>query len=149
MLLIYTNLGGYMKLIMLSLLMSFSAFATTTADVQCSINQPIVLDTTWNRVMFRQADVNFWNLTSEGEVSNIEITDRFGPAYEVIFRVWADNNRCASNNLCISTDFSSMRGLSFSFPKEVFTTQYHNFSMRVRLNSTNRSVFANCRSNLR
>jgi len=139
-----------MKFLILSLLISFSAFATTTADVQCSINQPIVFDSTWNnRVMFRQADVNIWNLTSEGEVSSIEMIERFGAGFEVFYRVWNQGNRCSFDNVCVSTDFSSFRGLTFSFPKEVFVNQNHNFTMSVSVNTTNRSVFANCRSNLR
>ncbi len=139
-----------MKLLILSMLMSFSAIAAPTADVQCSVNQPIVFETNWNnRVMFRQADVNIWNLNKSGEVSSIELIERFGAGFEVFYRVWNQGARCSLDNVCVSTDLSSFRGLTFSLPKEVFTNNFHNFSMRLRVNSSNRSVFANCRSNLR
>lgn len=137
-----------MKLAIVLLISSFSVFANT-ADVRCSINQPITINTTWGVTQFRQADLTFWNVEKDGFSTTLDIQDRFGSAYTYFGRLFSENTRCRTGEVCLNTDFSSFRGLSFYFPKEVFENNSHFFTMRVRNNSTNRSYFANCNSTLR
>lgn len=139
-----------MKLALLLLLVSFTATATTApaATVDCDINQRIIISTTWGNTVFNQAEVQFWNLTKDARMSSAIIQDRFGSAYEQFNQLWTENIRCMGNDFCVSTDFSSFRGLTFSFPQEIFTQPFMNFTSRVRDNNNNRTYFANCRSRL-
>lgn len=137
-----------MKLAILLLVSSFSVFANT-ADVNCSINQPIVIETTWGMTQFRQAQLDFWSVDKEGTSTTLNIQDNFGSGFAYFNRLWVERTRCMSESVCLNTDFSSFRGLSFEFPKEVFENESHFFTMRVRSNNNRRTYFANCRSNLR
>ena len=138
-----------MKLLLVSLLSLSSVFANV-ADVRCDINRPIVVQGTFGNIAFNQAELDFTNLDKENlNFATLIMQDRFGSAYEVFNRLWSTNSRCISGDLCVSTEFSSLRGLSFSFPEEVFTNNFHNFTMRVRSNQTNRTYFASCNSTKR
>jgi hypothetical protein len=138
-----------MKLVLIALMSLTSVFAQT-ADVTCSINQPITIEGTFGNVSFRQAELDFSGVDKEDAFSTfLTIQDRFGSAYETFGRLYNETFRCSFGNICLSTDFSNIRGMSFSFPPEVFSANFYNFTMRVRSNRNNRSYFARCDSRLR
>ncbi len=138
-----------MKKLILALMLTTSVFAGT-ADINCSVSGPLVVEGTFGNVVFRRADLDFMNVEKE-DVSGttLVIRDMFGPGYEVFNRLWTNRARCSGNSTCINTDFSGIRGITFEVPNQVFENDNHNFTMRVRQNNTHRSAFANCRSTLR
>jgi hypothetical protein len=138
-----------MKLLLIALMSITSVFANT-ADVTCTINQPVVVEGTFGTVAFRQAELDFINVNQEDAFSTfMTMQDRFGTAFESFNRFFEETSRCASNSLCLNSDFSRLRGLSFEFPNAIFTSDFHNFTMRVRNNRDRRTYFARCNSNLR
>jgi len=137
-----------MKFLILLVILTGSAMANV-ADIRCNLNGPIVINGTWGAVRFNQAEIVINNLDKEVRSASMYIQDRFGSNYENFFRLWQDRTRCSSNSTCISTDFSSLRGLTVTMPNEVFEKDRFSFNTRVRSNSNRRTHFANCRSTLR
>ena len=138
-----------MKLLLIALMSSSTLFAGT-ADVECNVSQPLIVQGTFGTVAFRQAELDFTAVDKDEAFSTfLTIQDRFGTAYEVFNRLYEEKTRCQSNNFCLNTDFSRLRGLGFQFPEAVFTQRRHNFTMRIRNNRARRTVFARCSSHLR
>jgi hypothetical protein len=138
-----------MKKLILALMLTTSVFATT-ADVNCTVSGPLVVEGTFGTVVFNRAELDFTNLEKE-DVSGttLVMNDMFGTNYEVFNRLWTNRARCSGNSTCVNTDFSSLRGLSFEIPNSVFENDNQRFTMRVRQNATHRSAFANCTSSIR
>jgi hypothetical protein len=137
-----------MRVLLLSLVFSFTAFANT-ADVNCTLSQPITVETTFGVERFNNADLDFTSVSKDASTSMLTIQDRFGTGYAVFTRLWENTARCSSGEFCLNTDFSWASGLSFQFPNEVLTEEYHSFTMRVRDNRNFRTYFAMCTSYLR
>jgi hypothetical protein len=139
-----------MKLLLIALVSLSTAYAGTTADVTCSLSQPIVVQGTFGTVAFRQAELDFTTVDKDNAFSTfLTMQDRFGTAYESFNRLFEEKSRCNSGDFCLNTDFSSIRGLSFNFPQAIFTNENHSFTMRVRNNRSHRTFFARCNSSLR
>lgn len=132
-----------MKNLILVMLLSVSSFASVV-DMQCEVSRPITIQTNWGLKSFRQPIIRINSITQQNFSAFGSIEDRFGSNIEFFNRLWPQNNRCFQNEVCFGTDFSSFRGLSFRVPKESFERRNLNFTMNLRSNSNNRSVFARC-----
>ncbi len=138
-----------MKALIVAIALTGSVFANT-ADVTCDISGTITVEGTFGNTTFNQAQLDFNDISKESpQRATLVMNDRFGTSYETFYRLYPETFRCNSNSTCISTDFSNLRGLSFSFPNSIFEMNNHNFTMRVRSNRSHRSHFAHCRSTLR
>lgn len=132
-----------MKYLILALVLSVSSFATVV-DMQCDVSRSITVETTWGLKAFRQPVIRINSITEENFSAFGSIEDRFGSNMEFFNRLWSQNRRCSQDEVCFGTDFSSFRGLSFRVPKESFKKRNHNFTMNLRNNRTNRTIFARC-----
>jgi hypothetical protein len=138
-----------MKKLILALMLTTSVFATT-ADVNCTVSGPVVVEGAFGTVVFNRAELDFTNIElNDVSGTTLVMRDMFGTNYEVFNRLWTNRTRCSGNSTCVNTDFSSMRGLTFEIPNAVFQNDNHRFTMRVRQNVRHNSAFANCTSTLR
>ena len=127
------------------LLLSYTSFANIT-DITCNLNRQIVIENNFGRLIpFRNAQITLQNFDGT-DSAFMTIQDRFGPTYEVFNRLWSVRSRCSFNSFCLSTNFSSMRGLTIEIPKNVLDDSSRFFTGRVRDNRNFRTYFANCRS---
>lgn len=132
-----------MKFLVLTLILSVSSFAAVV-DMQCEITRPVVIQTTWGARAFKQAVIKINSITKENFNASGYIEDRFGPNMEFFNRLWSQTRRCSQGEVCFGTDFSSIRGLGFRVPAEAFERSSYRFTMNIRNNRSNRSMFANC-----
>lgn len=136
-----------MKILIL-LTLSFLGYSNV-ADITCNLNQPIIIENAFGRLTtFNNAQIDIQNYDGTDSALMI-IQDRFGAGYEVFNRLWKTNSRCRSNSICLSTDFSGIRGLTLEIPNSVLEANNQYFTGRFRDNRNFRTYFSSCRSYLR
>lgn len=140
-----------MKLLWIMLISATTAYAHPyTADVNCTLSQRLVLEGTFENIVFEQAEFQFININPKDSFSAfVMVQDRFGFAFENFNQLFEEKIWCRDKSYCLNTNFSRFRGLSFEFPNDVFSNEYHTFTMRLRDNSQSRTLFASCNSSIR